>query len=50
MINSSVRQVSRDRPVENPRHQVGPGESGMKNDAVFPLEYRFTCEKENFTA
>lgn len=50
MINSSVRQVSRDRPVENPRRQVGPGESGMKNDAVFPLEYRFTCEKENFTA
>lgn len=44
------RAVSRDRSVQKPRHQKGPGEAGMKNGAAFPLEYRLTCEKENFTA
>lgn len=44
------RAVSRDRSMEKPRHQKDPGEAGMKNYAAFPLEYRLTCEKENFTA
>lgn len=44
------KAVSRDRSVEKPRHQERTGEAGVKSDAVFPLEYRFTCEKENFTA
>ena len=44
------KAVPRDRSMEKPRHQEGPGEAGTKNDTVFPLEYRLTCEKETFTA
>lgn len=51
MVSDKVKgkAVSRDRSMGKPRHQEGQGEAGMKNDAVFPLEYRLTCEKENFT-